>query len=286
MPEMYQSLAGLYDRIQDIDTAAWADYIQVLDQTYRTAAKKNGDGQGSKPLLLDLGCGTGSFCLEMQARGYDPIGIDRSAEMLDQARTKMNLLAEPAETEPCLFIQQDISRFELYGTVDLAVCLLDTINHLTRSDQVRRFFRLCRNYLNPGCLLIFDLATHRHLSRSLGGQLFFYDYPEYTVFWQNEYIRKRLLSRSELTLFLRRADDSYLRTDELIEERYYDRWQIGKWAAEAGLELVARLGELSPGKPTRTDERIFVVLRRPLDEQEKDKSNERAKSSGQSGRLR
>lgn len=265
MPEMYQSLAGLYDRIQDIDTAAWADYIQVLDQTYRTAVKKSGDGQGNQPLLLDLGCGTGSFCLEMLARGYDPIGIDRSAAMLDQARTKMNLLVEPAETPPCLFIQQDISHFELYGTVDLAVCLLDTINHLTRSDQVRRVFRLCRNYLNPGCLLIFDLATHRHLSRSLGGQLFFYDYPEYTVFWQNEYIKKRLLSRSELTLFLHRADGSYLRTDELIEERYYDRWQIGKWAAEAGLDLVTRLGELSLDKPARTDERIFVILRRPLD---------------------
>ena len=116
MPEMYLSLAGLYDRIQEIDPAIWADYIQQLDQTYRLTVpgrSSSGDGRNGQPLLLDLGCGTGSFCLAMIARGYDPIGIDRSAAMLDQARAKMQQMALPTEQPPCLFIQQDISRFEL-----------------------------------------------------------------------------------------------------------------------------------------------------------------------------
>ena len=268
MPEMYQSLAGLYDQIQEIDLAAWADYIQQLDRTYRHVAPGTifrGDGRQGQPLLLDLGCGTGSFCLEMVSRGYDPIGIDRSAAMLDQARAKMHRLEASGEPPPCLFIQQDIDRFELFGTVDLAVCLLDTVNHLTRSDQVRRLFRLVRNYLNPGCLMIFDLATKRHLSQSLGGQLFFYDYPEYTVFWQNQYLKPRQLSRSELTLFVRQPDGQYQRSDELIEERYYDLRQIRGWAAAAGLDYVGSFGELSYEKPRQTAERVFVVLRRPLE---------------------
>lgn len=268
MPEMYLSLAGLYDRIQEIDPAIWADYIQQLDQTYRCVAPGrcfSGDGRNGQPLLLDLGCGTGSFCLEMFARGYDPIGIDRSAAMLDQARAKMHQMAVPGEQLPCLFIQQDISRFELFGTVDLAVCLLDTVNHLTRPDQVRRLLRLVRNYLNPGCLMIFDLATRRHLAQSLGGQLFFYDYPEYTVFWQNQYLKQRQLSRSELTLFIRQQNGGYLRSDELIEERYYDVRQIRGWAQAAGLEYVGRFGELNMEKPKQTAERVFIVLRRPLE---------------------
>lgn len=276
MLEMYQSLAGLYDRIQEIDLAVWADYIQQLDRTYRRTepgGRFSGDGRNGQPLLLDLGCGTGSFCLEMQARGYDPIGIDRSAAMLDQARAKMHQLTAIAEQPPCLFIQQDISRFELFGTVDLAVCLLDTVNHLTRSSQVQRLFKLVRNYLNPGCLMIFDLATKKHLSQSLGGQLFFYDYPEYTVFWQNQYLKQRQLSRSELTLFIRQPDNRYTRSDELIEERYYDARQIRGWAAAAGLEYVGRFGELSMEKPKQTAERIFVVLRRPLESMIKDEDH-------------
>ena len=113
--------------------------------------------------------------------------------------------------------------------------------------------------------MIFDLATRRHLAQSLGGQLFFYDYPEYTVFWQNQYLKQRQLSRSELTLFIRQQNGEYQRSDELIEERYYDARQIRGWAQTAGLEYVGRFGELSMEKPKQTAERVFIVLRRPLE---------------------
>jgi len=165
----YQNLAMIYDQLQqEIDLAAWADYVQVLETRY-SRRDSPGDGQDGRPLLLDLGCGTGSFCLEMARRGYDPIGIDAAGAMLEQARLKA--AAQPGPVS-CLFLQQDISRFELYGTVDLMVCLLDTINHLLTPRQVRRLFALCANYLNPGGLLIFDVASRRHLAKTLGSSFF------------------------------------------------------------------------------------------------------------------
>ncbi len=264
MPEMYQSLAGVYDRIQSIDTPAWADYIQQLEMKYSRRAG-DGDGYEGRPLLLDLGCGTGSFCLEMLDRGYDPIGLDASPAMLGEAKDKLSRHDRTAAGgADCLFLQQDISNFQLYGTVDLMVCLLDTINHLTRISQVRRLFRLCRNYLNPGGLMIFDLATSRHLACSLGSELFYDDQPDYTLFWKNRYQPKTMISRSELVLFLNQPDGSYRRHDEVIVEKYYGSRQIRTWAAEAGLETAAHLGDMKMTPPAKADERTFYVLRRPL----------------------
>ncbi|HAL74332.1 MAG TPA: class I SAM-dependent methyltransferase [Clostridiales bacterium] len=233
----------------------------MLEQKYSQRSGP-GDGQDGRPLVLDLGCGTGSFCLEMARRGYDPIGIDASSAMLDAARQKA-LQIDPASAG-CLFLQQDISQFELYGTVDLIVCLLDTVNHLTRPAQVRRLFRLCANYLNPGSLLIFDLATLKHLSRTLGSQIFFQDMPDFTLFWQNRFRPASGISRSELTLFSRRADAAYDRHDETIVEKFYNQRLISRWLAEAGLELLARHASLTFKQAHNNDERHFYVARKPL----------------------
>lgn len=262
MPEMYESLAGFYDRIQNINTPAWADYIQKIELKYSRRAGA-GDGAEGRTLLLDLGCGTGDFCLEMLRRGYDPIGIDRSAAMLSVARDKLVGLDGPADRPACLFLQQDISRFQLYGTVDLIVCLLDTVNHLTREAQVRRFFKLCGAYLNPGGLLVFDLATARHLAQTLGERLFVFDEPDYTVIWQNHYNNRQQTSHSDLAIFSRREFGLYGRHDERIAEKYYDASQISCWAGAAGLDVAACLGELSMSRPGIRAERTFCVLRRP-----------------------
>ncbi len=264
MKQTYHDLARVYDELQqDIDSAVWADYIQQLE-TLHSRRSGRGDGQDGRTLLLDLGCGTGSFCLEMARRGYDPIGIDASASMLDQARQKAG--EQTADGQPAsLFLQQDISRFELFGTVDLIVCLLDTVNHLTRVTQVARLFRLCANYLNSGGLLVFDVATRRHLSRTLGGQIFFQDQPDYSLFWQNNFQARSGISRSELTLFSRQPDNTYKRSDEIITERYYSPREIRRWVTAAGLEMVAHLGDLSLKPPKPTQERHFYVARKPIE---------------------
>lgn len=254
----YDSLAAAYDQLQQaIDPAAWADYIELLQQ--RFGGRTRGDGQDGRPLLLDLGCGTGSFCVEMEQRGYDPIGIDSSPAMLGEARSK----SAAAGAGRCLFLQQDIARFELYGTVDLIICLLDTLNHLTVRADVARLFRLCANYLNPGGLFVFDVASPEHLSHRLGNQLFYVDGPDQTLLWQNHFSSRSGISRSEIVIFTRGADGRYDRGDALIRERVYERSELTGLAAAAGLSVQAVLGELVQTPARRGDSRHFFVCRKP-----------------------
>ena len=231
---MYNGLAAVYDRIQNTDFSAWADLVIQLERRYQRRAG-TGDGRDGQPILLDLGCGTGGFCLEMARRGYEPIGIDLSFAMLAAARQKQ--LDQAAGD--CLFLQQDISRFELFGTVDIIVSLLDTVNHLTRIIELKRMFKLCANYLNPGGLMIFDLLTLGYMSEKLGDKLFFIDEEGFSLVWQNKFWPNRQLSRADLTLFIEQANGFYQRYDERISERYYARPVIESVLADSGLSLVA-----------------------------------------------
>jgi SAM-dependent methyltransferase len=260
MGDSYQRLADSYDDLQhEIDYAAWADFICRLDRRDNQRAAR-GDGRDGRPILLDLGCGTGTFCLAMEQRGFDVIGIDRSAPMLQQAREK----AQAADSS-ALFLQQDISRFELYGTVDLAVCLLDTLNHLTRPPAVERVFQLLANYLNPGSLFIADVGTRHHFARTLGNRMFYQDHDDLTLIWHNQYRESTGISRSSLTWFKRTPDGDYTRFDEEVSERYYDHAFLLKAARLAGLEFVGRTGELSEQQPKASSERHFYIFRRRTD---------------------
>ena len=253
---MYKELAVIYDRIQEINLPAWADFIIGLEKIYSQRTGP-GDGREGRPLLLDLGCGTGGFCLEMAQRGYDPIGIDASEAMLNEA--KQNSLALAGRPES-LFLLQDIRSFELYGTVDIIVSLLDTVNHLVEKADLRRLFKLCANYLNPGGVMIFDLLQLDYMAQQLGDNIFFFDEDDYSLVWQNSFEPGRQISTADLTLFILAAPGRYHRFDESISERYYDRAVIEQSIRGTGLELVACHDDQELAEPDQAA-RHFYVLR-------------------------
>lgn len=264
MPDAaYDRLALVYDRLQeDVDQAAWAEYVCQLDLEFSDRSPE-GDGADGRPLLLDLGCGTGGFCLEMARRGYDPIGIDVSPSMLEVARDKWRTAVKKDPNLPqALFLQQNISQYELYGTVDLIVCLLDTMNHLTRPVQVQNLFRLCANYLNPGGLFIFDLLNHDYMSRTLGDNFFYQDRTDFTLFWQNQYQGKTGISRSELTFFLKQADGRYIRAEEVIVEKYYSPESIARYLQKLPLQLLRCYAPLCKSDAAETDDRQVYIIRK------------------------
>jgi len=103
-----------------------------------------------KAKILDLGCGTG--ILEMYLpKDYKIVGIDNSKEMLKIAKRK-NL-------KNAKFVLGDIRNFSLKEKFDAAICINDTLNHLTSLKDLKSFFSNVARYLKKGGIFIFDFNT-------------------------------------------------------------------------------------------------------------------------------
>ena len=99
-------------------------------------------------ILLDLACGTGSLSIELARLGYDVVGTDASQQMLSEAMLKKEiaLYGENFEREEpsdpgiakLLFLCQPMQELDMYGTLDAAVCALDSLNHVTDPQVVQR----------------------------------------------------------------------------------------------------------------------------------------------------
>ena len=82
-----------------------------------------------------------------------------------------------------------MQRLDLYGTVDAAICCLDSLNYLTEPADVRRTFDRLRLFIAPGGLLVFDINTVEKLS-ALDGQVFLDETEDTYCVWRTEYNRR------------------------------------------------------------------------------------------------
>lgn len=248
----YALISEVYDRWQETnDTSQWAGYAEKIIKRHCRLTK--GDGTDNSLLLLDLGCGTGSFPIEMSKRGYEVLAIDYSEEMLSAAKMKDG-------AQNIQFICQDITEFELFGTVDIMVCFLDTVNHILTDRKLKSFFRLCKNYLNPGGLLIFDLATPYYFENKLADKTFYDIRDTFALIWQNTYNPRKSVNNAELTFFIESSDGEYMRGEEIIKEKSYPVEFIENMIKDSGLEIVQKYRDFTFQKPTPITERVFFVV--------------------------
>ena len=182
-------------------------------------------------LILDLACGTGTLALELSQMGYELIACDASEDMLSAAQRKCQGLNTPP-----VFLCQEMGMLNLYGTVDAAVCSLDSINYLIDPEEAGRTIKRVSLFLNPGGLFLFDVKTPA-LFEEMAGQVSV-DEPEgaYCV-WQYGYDPVSMLAEHRVDLFLKRQK-TYERYFESHIQRAYTRTQLEEMLANAGLQVV------------------------------------------------
>lgn len=238
----YGRFAAYYDSLTfDVNYDEIADFLEKL-------FRKN----GVKPeLVLDLACGTGSLSHILSRRGYDMIGIDGSEEMLGRAIQKDQTGKE------ILFLHQSMQEFELFGTVDAIVCVLDSFNYITDYEELKHIFHLCHNYLNPNGVLLFDINSAYKFQHILADNTYAYETDEIFYVWENDFIEEEQLCDFYLTFFVKDEEGKYERFDESHTERCYTHEQITQALSEAGF----RLNDIYDGYQTRKacnqSERIF-----------------------------
>lgn len=167
----YGPLAFWYDRLTlDIPYEAFADFYEK---------EFSADG-GEFKILLDLCCGTGTLTWLLAERGYEMIAADASPDMLMQAASKAAEVSVPP-----LFLCQDASALDLYGTVDAAVCSLDGMNYIPESKLPEVFHRL-HLFVRPGGLLIFDIKTPEWF-KSVDGSVSVDETEDMLCLWRAEF---------------------------------------------------------------------------------------------------
>lgn len=200
--------------------------------------------------MLDLACGTGTMTWLLTRRGYEVIGVDGSEEMLAAAMSKSGQVAGV----PPVFLHQSMPRLDLYGTVDAAVCCLDSLNYLTDPKDVQRTLQRLHLFVAPGGMLVFDVNTVAKLS-SLDGQVFLDETEDTLCLWRTEYSRG--LCSYYMDLFFRREDGAWDRQTELHRQRAYTVAQLTDWLTEAGFGDIRVYGDMRLRRPRDDEQRIY-----------------------------
>lgn len=242
--ESYEEFSKVYDSFMDnIPYEAWTEYIIKIWNKYALKPE----------LVLDLGCGTGSMCIELGKRGYDMIGVDVSEEMLSVAREKSQ-----KEGLNILYLNQDMREFELYGTVGSVICLCDSLNYILEKDELLEVFKLVNNYLDPEGLFIFDVNTNYKLKTVLGNNSFCETREDMAFTCENTYDEESNINEYYTNFFIKNGN-AYDRYEECHYERGYTVSEIRHLLEKAGLKVLEINDYMSFDKFKRNSEKIHFI---------------------------
>lgn len=244
----YSDFAFFYDRLVDEN-----DYDIRCEYIVNLLAENS----VSKGILLDAACGTGILSEKLGEKGFDIIGVDISEEMLSSA-----LERKAKNSSASLYLCQDISQLDLYGTINCAVCTLDSVNHITEPTALKRAFERIGLFMEKGGVFIFDVNTAYKHREVLGNNAFIFDTDEVFCAWQNEYDEKTDDIHVYLDLFAPNDDGSYDRYCEDFSEVIYDRDFLESALDEAGFSILAVYDDLTHDELKEDSQRAVYVCKK------------------------
>lgn len=255
----YMNFATFYDQLtQNVEYDKRAARLHYLIQQYICTET---DGT----LLTDLACGSGSLSEALARLGYDVIGVDNSPAMLSKAMEKKMQSGLPIQ-----YLCQDMRELDMFGTIDVTVCMLDSLNHLPSLADVQQTFDRVSLFAQPGGLFLFDMNTPYKHRKVLHDKVFLYDMEDVFCAWENHLLDDAATVEMQLTFF-EKDGDTYFRSDEFITEIAYTQEEIEAAVKKSGLELLAVFDadkdldspeHLSP--VTAATERVLYVARKKI----------------------
>ncbi len=274
--DAYTDFATVYDTFMDeTPYEVWGNYVAELIEKYGVSKpllkEKAAETDSSdiaedseeaiaqeRNLIVELGCGTGSFTLEMAKKGYDIMGIDLSPEMLDIARNKA-----ANEGFDLMFLEQDMSELDLYCTAGTIVSVCDSVNYLTDPEDVITTFKLVNNFLFPKGIFIFDFNTVHKYRDVIGNATIAENRDDCSFIWDNYYYEEDHINEYDLSIFVMQDEKNniFKRFQETHYQRGYTIEEMISFVKEAGLEFITAIDADTHENVTPDSERIYIVAR-------------------------
>lgn len=168
----YHEFAWAYDLLQTDPVAPRIDFVEGVLSRH---------GIGTRATILDAGCGTGRYALELARRGYHVRGVDRSPELIAIAQKRA------IEADLCLeFVLGDLMTISFTRPFDAILCR-GVLNDVVEESDRTAIFRQFAVWLRPAGVAIFDVrewtrtvaryeknSVHRRTVKLLDGTLRFH----------------------------------------------------------------------------------------------------------------
>jgi SAM-dependent methyltransferase len=258
MTEPYEALATLYDAAQ------WGDFAEgMVDRVLALATEH---GLDKIEHIVDVACGTGVAATKFAASGYRVTGVDRSPQMLTQARERV---AEAGLTGVEL-IEADMRSFGLGEPADLVTCMYDSLNYLLEETDLLAAFRCAATALRDSGLYIFDMNTIFGLAEGWGSRDFIrWDSDDCFIVGRTCWDYERVINTLVLHGFVRR-EELWERFAETHIQRGYPVTTIRALVEQAGLKVLAVCDPFAkdatePGPKTN---RVLVVAQKTRGEKD------------------
>lgn len=178
-------------------------------------------------LVVDLGCGSGLWARELADAGYDVLGIDISAAMIEIARGRV----PQAEFRVGSLLKAKLP--QCAAVTSLGECFNYLFDRNNGIGALSRLFRRVYSALKPGGLLIFDIAEP---GRGKGPRQKHKEGPDWAVLVEvDEDTRTNRLTR-KITSF-RKVGEAYTRDEEVHRLQLYRRSDVAKELRDAGFRV-------------------------------------------------
>jgi SAM-dependent methyltransferase len=255
----YGTLALHYDTVMaHVDYPGWARHLRGLWRSVRGRT-----GKGSKPgRVLELAAGTCRFASPPLFPDVFTVHTDLSPAMLAvardaPARAACNALSLPFRDGP--------ARGGIAGRAgfDLVLMVYDSLNYLTRQEEVCRLFGEALRVLTPGGVFLFDVTTATCSRRHFADTLDFQETEAGAVIRASRYDAKSRTQLNLFTFFTAGPDGRYERHEEINRQRVWPAALLKKTAREAGFTVRACLADFTLNPGSDRHERLHFVLQKP-----------------------
>lgn len=239
----YSIFAQVYDRLMDKDMyPRWQHYVQSSMPVGMTGT------------LLDLGCGSGDFAVQMAQAGWTVTGLDLSPEMLTLAEAR----AEQAGVD-VTWVQGDMRRLTGLGTFDAVTSFDDSLCYLPDLTAVQETLLAAAGVLVPGGYFFCDVHS-LHQTDDVFPGFMYNDITEDSAFLWTTYAGELPHSvEHELTFFTYDEEiDGYTRAMEIQHERTYPLADYQRGLTQAGLIDVQATADFGTAPVTADTTRWFL----------------------------
>ena len=234
-----------YPRIGNIQLdgfALLAPMAGVSDLAYRVIARK----MGAALTTAEMVSAKGLYYHNEKTKDMLKIAEKRAAS----AKQKID------------FIEGNMLDLSKVGQYDFVTCYSDSICYMQDEVEVGDVFKEVYNVLNENGVFIFDVHSTYQTDEVFPGYSYHENAEDFAMLWDTYEDAAPHSIVHELTFFVKEADGSFSRHDEVHEERTYEVLTYDILLEQAGFKSFKLYADFEDKEPTETSTRWFFVAQK------------------------